>query len=176
MSSHARKNQARQYRDQHKVAYTAGLQQIRDCLPPAQGATKAAPGPSWTADTVPQELLTAVEQHCRWTSNHLHRAVQAGREYGESLREWQRLVSYALTDAHAHNQLLIGTITAFLQQQGVEDGKFWPEGIGGCGNATLAPPNGEPFGLVSGQGQAAMDEEVCPAGNTHTERNVSGAG
>ncbi|GAA2358853.1 hypothetical protein [Streptomyces cuspidosporus] len=121
MSSHARKNQARQYRDQHKVTYTAGLQQIRDCLPPAQGATRAALAPSWTADTVPQELLVAVEQHCHRTSSYCHRAVQVGREYRDCLREWQRLVSYALTDAHAHSQLLIGTIAAFLQQQGVED-------------------------------------------------------
>ncbi|GDY49067.1 hypothetical protein SANT12839_099490 [Streptomyces antimycoticus] len=63
----------------------------------------------------------AVEQHCRWTSSYCHRAVQVGRKYGACLREWQRLVSYALTDAHAHSQLLIGTIAAFLQQQGVED-------------------------------------------------------
>ncbi|MER6141920.1 hypothetical protein ABT174_18035 [Streptomyces sparsogenes] len=70
MSSHARKNQARQYRDQHKVTYTAGLQQIRDCLPPVQGATRAALTPSWTADTVPQKLLEAVEQHCHWTSSY----------------------------------------------------------------------------------------------------------
>jgi hypothetical protein len=121
MTPHARKNQARQHQDQHKVTYTAGLQQIRDCLPPAHGAAHGVPAPAWTAETVPQALLAAVEQHCQWTANYLHQAVRLGRDYDGCLREWRRLALYALTDAHAHTQLLIGTITAFLQQQGVDD-------------------------------------------------------
>lgn len=65
MSSHAHKNQARQYHDQHKLTYMAGLQQIRDCPPPAPDTVRTTLAPNWTADTMPQKLLTAVDQHCQ---------------------------------------------------------------------------------------------------------------
>jgi hypothetical protein len=42
----------------------------------------------------------------------------------------------------------------------VEGANGWPERVGDGIDAALAPPGGEPFGLVSGQGQAAMGEEV----------------
>ncbi|MGW6095053.1 hypothetical protein ACWFRK_11905 [Streptomyces sp. NPDC055157] len=35
--------------------------------------------------------------------------------------EWRRLVLYALTDALAHNYLLVGALAAYLQQEGVDD-------------------------------------------------------
>jgi len=35
-------------------------------------------------------------------------------------RKWQRLVLYALTDALAHNHLLVGTLAAHLQRQNLD--------------------------------------------------------
>jgi hypothetical protein len=36
------------------------------------------------------------------------------------MKQWQRLVLYALTDALAHNHLLVGTLAAHLQRQDLD--------------------------------------------------------
>ncbi|MEV0928772.1 hypothetical protein AB0I99_27295 [Streptomyces spongiicola] len=120
MTSHARSNEARRLQSESGVSYAAALRHIRDQSPPAIGATRAAGAPVWDGASVPRPLLTATADHCRRARKHLNEAVLLGGRYQDNLREWRRLALYAITDAHAHTQLLAGTIAAFLQREGVE--------------------------------------------------------
>ncbi|MFJ7078944.1 hypothetical protein [Streptomyces sp. NPDC098781] len=67
-------------------------------------------------------MLALVAYHCRHINAHLARARSLGTRHEDCMREWQRLVRYALTDARAHNHLLVGTIAACLQRQDVDPG------------------------------------------------------
>lgn len=69
---------------------------------------------------MPQELLALLEYHCRHINAYLARARSLGTQHGDCMGEWQRLVLYALTDALAHNHLLVGTIAAYLQRQDLD--------------------------------------------------------
>ncbi|MET8676150.1 hypothetical protein ABZW18_00725 [Streptomyces sp. NPDC004647] len=65
---------------------------------------------------MPQELLALITHHCRWVNTYLARAQSLETHHRDSMHEWQRLVLYALTDALAHNHLLVGAIAAYLQR------------------------------------------------------------
>jgi hypothetical protein len=69
---------------------------------------------------VPPELLALVTYHCRHINAYLARAQSLGTLHHDWMSEWQRLVLYALTDALAHNHLLVGTIAAYLQRQDLD--------------------------------------------------------
>ncbi|SDN68314.1 hypothetical protein [Streptomyces wuyuanensis] len=69
---------------------------------------------------MPPELLALVTYHCRQINAYLDRAQSLGSHHQDCMRERQRLVLYALTDALAHNHLLVGTIAAYLQRQDLD--------------------------------------------------------
>lgn len=119
--AHARKNAARYHQDVFGLNRRAALQGIRDSLPAAPGARRAAPAAGPADDVVPEQLLALVEDHCRRGSGYLREAVRLGHQQPERMHDWQRLVLYALTDALAHNFLLVGALAAYLQQRGVDD-------------------------------------------------------
>ncbi|MGW4937323.1 hypothetical protein ACWEQH_30700 [Streptomyces sp. NPDC004166] len=98
----------------------AGLQQIRDAPPPAPAPCTVEPTPRPVGDGVPPELLALVTHHCRRINAYLARAQQLQTLHGDSMRQWQRLVLYALTDVLAHNHLLVGTLAAYLQRQDLD--------------------------------------------------------
>ncbi|MFF3343234.1 hypothetical protein [Streptomyces flavidovirens] len=122
MTSHARKNAARQRQEWSGVNRRAALQDIRNTLPPAPQARTAARMPSGQAPTaaVPAELVALVQDFSRWGRRHLDDAVRAAHLNAEVPGEWNRLVLYALTDALAYNFLLVGTIAGYLQEQGLD--------------------------------------------------------
>lgn len=97
-----------------------GLQQIRDALLPASAARTVPPAPRPAVQGVPPELLALVTYHCRQINAYLARAQSLGTLHEDCMGEWQRLVLYALTDALAHNHLLVGTIAAYLQRQDLD--------------------------------------------------------
>ncbi|NUK23490.1 hypothetical protein [Streptomyces lunaelactis] len=121
MPHHARKNAARSHQEVSGLNRRAALQDIRDALPPARESRRAALAPDAVDDIVPKELLALVHDHCRRSGRHLNEAVGLGRSHADLPSEWRRLVLYALTDALAHTHLLVGTLAAYLQQQGVDD-------------------------------------------------------
>ena len=96
---------------------TTGLQQIRDTLPPAPEPRTVEPAPRPAGQEVPPELLALVAHHCRRINAYLARAQHLQTLHGDDMRQWQRLVLYALTDVFAHNYLLVGTLAAYLQRQ-----------------------------------------------------------
>ncbi|MEV5786747.1 hypothetical protein AB0L42_38040 [Streptomyces sp. NPDC052287] len=57
-------------------------------------------------DEVPLELLALVSHHCRRIKACFARAQHLQTLHGDSMKQWQRLVLYALSDALAHNHLL----------------------------------------------------------------------
>ncbi|MFC9652747.1 hypothetical protein [Streptomyces sp. NPDC056937] len=116
-STHPRKRPQRRSDIPRGPQQDAGLQQIRDALPPAPAPCTAAPAPRPAGDEVPPELLALVNHHCRRINAYLARAQHL---HGASMSEWQRLVLYALTDALAHNHLLVGTLAAYLQRQDLD--------------------------------------------------------
>ncbi|WP_322500264.1 hypothetical protein TR631_37715 [Streptomyces rochei] len=69
---------------------------------------------------MPPELLALVSHHCRHINTYLARAQHLQTLHGDNVRHWQRLVLYALTDALAHNHLLVGTLAAYLQRQDLD--------------------------------------------------------
>ncbi|MER7057178.1 hypothetical protein [Streptomyces sp. NPDC000351] len=79
-----------------------------------------APAPRPAGDGVPPELLALVTHHCRRINAYLARAQRLQTLHGDHMKQWQRLVLYALTDALAHNQLLVGTLGAYLQRQDLD--------------------------------------------------------
>ncbi|MER7666565.1 hypothetical protein [Streptomyces sp. NPDC096193] len=126
MTSHARKNAAREQQELSGRNRRAALQDVRDALQPAPEARRASAraGTDVADHAVPVELLALVLDHSRRSGKYLDKAVGLGRSHGGYPSEWQRLVLYALTDAHAHLQLLIGTLAAALQQHGVDDDRI----------------------------------------------------
>ncbi|MGW7260642.1 hypothetical protein [Streptomyces sp. NPDC054834] len=122
MASHARKNAARRQQDLTGTNRRAALQDIRNAVPPAPQARNATriPGGEAHADVVPAELIVLVQDFVHWERRHLDDAVNAARQHIESPANWHRLVLYALTDALAYNFLLVGTLAAYLQEQGLD--------------------------------------------------------
>ncbi|MER5916058.1 hypothetical protein ABT124_38005 [Streptomyces sp. NPDC001982] len=122
MTQHSRKRRALRSEEPGEPSPSEdGLQQIRDALPPARHARTAVRAPRRVDAAVPEELMAAVVYHCGYISKHLAKAQHLGSQHKTSMDEWQRLVLYALTDALAHNQLLVGALAAYLQRQEVDD-------------------------------------------------------
>ncbi|MFE9941970.1 hypothetical protein [Streptomyces hirsutus] len=119
-SPHPRRRPQRRSETPRGPQQTAGLQEVRDALPPAPEACAVAPAPFPAGERVPPELLALVTYHCRRINAYLARAQHLQTLHGDHLRQWQRLVLYALTDALAHNHLLVGTLAAYLQRQDLD--------------------------------------------------------
>ncbi|MFJ3236004.1 hypothetical protein [Streptomyces sp. NPDC086787] len=122
MTSHARKNAARQRQELTGVNRRAALQDVRNALPPAPQARNAARSQSHQASeaVVPSELIVLVQDFTRWGRQHLDEAVRVAHRNVDQPSEWHRLVLYALTDALAYNFLAVGTLAAYLQEQGLD--------------------------------------------------------
>ncbi|MGW1886888.1 hypothetical protein [Streptomyces sp. NPDC001970] len=120
MTAYPRKRPQRRSEMPHGFKPSEGLQQIRDALPPAPEAHTVAPVPYPAGDGVPPELLALVTYHCEHINAYLARAQSVGNLHQDCMGEWRRLVLYALTDALAHNHLLVGTIAAYLQRQDLD--------------------------------------------------------
>lgn len=119
-SPHPRKRPQRRSETPCGPRQTTGLQQIRDALPPAPACGTVAPAPRPAGEGVPPELLALVTYHCRHINAYLARAQHLRTLHGDNMKQWQRLVLYALTDALAHNHLLVGTLAAHLQRQNLD--------------------------------------------------------
>ncbi|MEU5709872.1 hypothetical protein [Streptomyces flaveolus] len=119
-STHPRKRPQRRSEIPHGPQQDTGLQQIRDTLPPAPAACTVEPAPRPAGEEVPPELLALVTHHCRRINAYLARAQHLQTLHGDHMKQWQRLVLYALTDALAHNHLLVGTLAAYLQRQNLD--------------------------------------------------------
>ncbi|WP_406161866.1 hypothetical protein OG806_39615 [Streptomyces sp. NBC_00882] len=76
------------------------------------------PAPCPAGEGAAPELPALVTYHCRYINAYLARAQSLGNRGW--MGEWQRLVLYALTDALAHNHLLVGTIAVYLQRQDLD--------------------------------------------------------
>ncbi|WP_369032793.1 hypothetical protein [Streptomyces adonidis] len=120
MTSYPRRRPVRRSETPRGPQQPEGLQQIRDALPPASETRTVPPAPRPAGDGVPDELLALVTHHCRRINAYLARAQSLGTQHQACISEWQRLTLYALTDALAHNQLLVGTIAAYLQRQDLD--------------------------------------------------------
>lgn len=121
MSSHARHNDARRYREAFGGSHTQALRQVREQLPPVRSASRAAAVPVWASEAVPPVLLVAQADLARWAIKHLNEVIALGERLPHNLREWSRLSSYAMTDAHAYTQMMAGTNGAFFQMLGWEN-------------------------------------------------------
>ncbi|WP_112466671.1 hypothetical protein [Streptomyces triticisoli] len=119
-SPHPRKRPQRRSETPRGPQQAAGLQEVRDALPPAPESRTVAPAPRPAGDGVPPELLALVTHHCRRINAYLARAQHLQTLHGDDMKQWQRLVLYALTDALAHNHLLVGTLAAHLQRQDLD--------------------------------------------------------
>ncbi|MEU7474099.1 hypothetical protein AB0A94_37350 [Streptomyces sp. NPDC044984] len=69
---------------------------------------------------MPPVLPALVTHHRRRLNAYLARAQHLRTLHGDRMKQWQRLVLYALTDALAHNHLLVGTLAAHLQRQDLD--------------------------------------------------------
>ncbi|MFG2424975.1 hypothetical protein ACGFWD_38940 [Streptomyces sp. NPDC048448] len=107
-STHPRKRPQRHRAIPRGPQQDTGLQQIRDTLPPAPAPCTVEPAPRPVGDEVPLELLALVSHHCRRINAYVARALHLHLQtlHGDSMKQWQRLVLYALSDALAHNHLL----------------------------------------------------------------------
>lgn len=119
-STHPRKRPQRRSEIPRGPQQDTGLQQIRDNLPPAPAPCTVEPAPRPVGEEVPPELLALVSHHCRRINAYLARAQHLQTLHGDHMKQWQRLVLYALTDALAHNHLLVGTLAAYLQRQDLD--------------------------------------------------------
>lgn len=119
MTSHARKNAARQRQELTGVNRRAALQNVRNALPPAPRARSATRFQHHraAAEVVPSELIVLVQDFTRWGRHHLDEAVRVAHRHVDSPSEWHRLVLYALTDALSYNFLVVGTLAAYLQER-----------------------------------------------------------
>ncbi|MFF8451847.1 hypothetical protein ACF06Q_29765 [Streptomyces leeuwenhoekii] len=123
-SPHSRKRPQRRSETSCGPRQTTGLQQIRDALPPAPACGTVAPAPRPAGEGVPPELLALVTYHCRHINAYLARAQHLRTLHGDNMKQWQRLVLYALTHALAHNHLLVGTLAAHLQRQNLDPDRY----------------------------------------------------
>ncbi|MEV7872687.1 hypothetical protein AB0P17_42820 [Streptomyces sp. NPDC088124] len=119
-STHPRKRPPRRSDVPHGPQQNMGRQQIRDTLPPAPAPRTVELAPRPVGDKVLPELLALVTHHCRRINAYLARAQHLQTLHGDSMKQWQRPVLYALTDALAHNHLRVGTLAAYLQRQDLD--------------------------------------------------------
>ncbi|MGY1584633.1 hypothetical protein [Streptomyces sp. MN13] len=119
-SPHPRRRPQRRSETPRGPQQTTALQQIRDALPPAPESRTVSPAPHPADEGVQPELLELVTYHCRHINAYLARAQHLRTLHGDNMKQWQRLVLYALTDALAHNHLLVGTLGAYLQRQDLD--------------------------------------------------------
>ncbi|MGQ7754891.1 hypothetical protein ACUN29_41820 (plasmid) [Streptomyces sp. WC2508] len=122
----ARANAARQRQARTGESYAAALEMIRlDRLrklddPAEVGSPPASRGPEYFhAEPVPEVLTELVRYHSHRIAKYLYLAMDEGR-WGHDFAEWQAMTLYKLTDALEHLHLLIGTISAYLRNEGVE--------------------------------------------------------
>lgn len=117
MTTYPRKRPVRRSERPRGPVQPEGLQEVRDSLLPLHDAQTVEPAPQPRGGEVPEELLALVRHHSRAITMYLARAQSVGSLHEGSMTEWRRLVLYALTDALAHNHLLVGTIAAYLQRE-----------------------------------------------------------
>ncbi|MFI0977788.1 hypothetical protein ACH4SP_12350 [Streptomyces sp. NPDC021093] len=127
MKSHnqARSNAARRRQAEAGGSYAAALQAVRrdrsagaeECAEPARAQTGRT---IWDFHDmpVPEVLTELVRYHSNRIGKHLHLAMDEGR-WNTDFAEWQAMTLYKLTDALEHLHLLIGTISAYLRNEGV---------------------------------------------------------
>ncbi|MEV5149350.1 hypothetical protein AB0L14_34400 [Streptomyces sp. NPDC052727] len=122
----ARANAARRRQAETGESYAAALEAIRlDRLHEREGATEAVStpvgrGPDYFHnEPVPVVLTQLVQYHSHRIAKYLYFAMDEGR-WRSDFAEWQAMTLYKLTDAMAHLHLLIGTISAYLRDEGVE--------------------------------------------------------
>jgi hypothetical protein len=120
MTTYPRKRPVRRSEMPRGPVQPEGLQEVRDSLLPLHDAQTVEPDPQPRGGEVPDELLALVKHHSRAITMYLGRAQSVGSLHQGSVTEWRRLVLYALTDALAHNHLLVGTIAAYLQREGLD--------------------------------------------------------
>ncbi|MEU6444805.1 hypothetical protein [Streptomyces sp. NPDC047046] len=127
MQSHnqARANAARRRQAETGESYAAALEAIRrDRLREPDGVTDAGEPPLGKGadyfhdEPVPEALTELVRYHSHRVAKYLYFAMDEGH-WRSDFAEWQAMTLYKLTDAMAHLQLLIGTITAYLRDEGV---------------------------------------------------------
>jgi len=127
MQSHnqARANAARRRQAETGESYAAALEAVRrDRLREPDDVTEAGNPPvAKGADyfhnqPVPEVLTELVRYHIHRIAKYLYFAMDEGR-WRSDFAEWQATTLYKLTDAMAHLHLLIGTITAYLRDEGV---------------------------------------------------------
>ncbi|MFJ4568996.1 hypothetical protein ACIP4U_36160 [Streptomyces caelestis] len=129
MQSHnqARANAARRRQAETGESYAAALEAIRlDRHREHDGATE--PGGNlpvgrgsdyFHSEPVPEVLTELVRYHSHRIAKYLYFAMDEGR-WRSDFAEWQAMTLYKLTDAMAHLHLLIGTISAYLRDEGVD--------------------------------------------------------
>ena len=69
MSSHARHNDARRYKETFGVSNARARRQVREQLPPACGASRALAVPAWDGNALPPVLLVPQADLARWASS-----------------------------------------------------------------------------------------------------------
>ncbi|MDQ8707567.1 hypothetical protein RCO28_34615 [Streptomyces sp. LHD-70] len=123
MSHHARKNDARRRQELLDTNRRAALQDLHSSLPPALEARRTAQSQTTAAmrTEVPQPLLALTADYGHWAKKNITEALHLNRTHAHDMRQWQRLVLYALTDTCAYTFTLAGAIAAHLQQTGVEE-------------------------------------------------------
>lgn len=119
----ARANAARRRQAETGEPYTVALQAVRlDRLRTHDnaGSPPTGRGADYFHDQpVPDVLTDLVRFHSDRIVGYLHRAMDEGRWRGD-FAEWQAMTLYKLTDALEHLHLLIGTLSAYLRDEGVE--------------------------------------------------------
>ncbi|MEV5605760.1 hypothetical protein AB0L33_30420 [Streptomyces sp. NPDC052299] len=127
MHSHnqARKNATRRRHAETGEPYAAALEAVRqgrlnqlDNLTEAAAVSEIGPK-DFHNMAVPEALTELVRYHSHRITRYLYFAIDEGR-WGDNLAEWQSTTLYKLTDAAEHLHLLIGTIAAYLRDEGVE--------------------------------------------------------
>lgn len=76
MSSHARHNDTRRYREALGVSHTQALRQVRDQLPPARSASRAAAVPVWEASRYHRCCWPLKLTSARWAIKHLNEVTR----------------------------------------------------------------------------------------------------
>ncbi|MFD7283736.1 hypothetical protein ACFV80_43785 [Streptomyces sp. NPDC059862] len=122
----ARANAARRRQAETGEPYAAALQAVRlDRLRRLDDLTEADPSSVGRTPEdfhklpVPEVLTELVRYHSHRIVKYLYYAMDEGR-WNQDFAEWQCMTLYKLTDALEHLHLLIGTISAYLRNAGVQ--------------------------------------------------------
>ncbi|MEV5876998.1 hypothetical protein AB0L75_22705 [Streptomyces sp. NPDC052101] len=123
--SQAEKNATRVRQEVTGQPYQAALKDLREeRLAHREDVLNQPPWASASDGPVPSELSALVRFHADTICRYLNDAVHRARYTGLPFYEWQRMTLYHLTDALEHLNLLIGTVTAYLQEQRVAPGQI----------------------------------------------------